>query len=568
MKNGLPVYYNHPNWDAEKDHNLIHTSKLMWLATAEQTTTKQFPAKLKGIALFWKFMAKNNANKVTKNNIDLLIAFILTHFWYKGHAIRRPSLITFGNFTLQAPIQTWRISLSNLGIAYIDHTITNTTVHRTLKKLIPDLTSEELSYSDWSVGGNLNYLTLDYGCYYVEHCVSFFEQHIALATALNATIKGSPIIGQKSGLTPIPAQQIVSRILHGDDIKTIYDVFGLKNSTIDLAYSHTKALFESVYSEVSFYVTLLQEKTVHRMLSRFGLKLSQANIDRIREITFDWLREENVAKTASLLKDCTPPVSLGLFKSFLKDHKGQCDQHKSSIPTEKEYIDIGVSFPSSQPTRARGYPGKLIRLVEKAGITTVVALTGWRKSEFGFPLTSITSIVNTDKLDGYALPLRYRLSWYVPKTHGRIKQDREITSYIAMIATCLHKMNMADENSPCLYSTFSTNNNIFNSGENIKRSVVALWGHYARHYKNFKILNDQEIWHSIADAERNNRTLTKEESVEKTRLLSTYPKNYFIKLSLKPNLVDAWQRCKDELPRVEIYLTTGRKKEDWLVSAI
>ena len=51
------------------------------------------------------------------------------------------------------------------------------------------------------MGGVFNNLTLDYGRYYVEHCIDFFDQHICLAIALKRTLDQAPDIAKHAGFS-------------------------------------------------------------------------------------------------------------------------------------------------------------------------------------------------------------------------------------------------------------------------------------------------------------------------------------------------------------------------------
>ncbi len=63
--------------------------------------------------------------------------------------------------------------------------------HQQLEELIPKLTSEAQTYRDWREGGSLNQLNLDYGQYYVEHCITFFEKHYQPHADEMPTFEGS-----------------------------------------------------------------------------------------------------------------------------------------------------------------------------------------------------------------------------------------------------------------------------------------------------------------------------------------------------------------------------------------
>ena len=74
-------------------------------------------------------------------------------------------------------------------------------------------------------------------------------------------------------------------------------------------------------------------------------------------------------------------------------------------------------------------------------MTIFLALTGWRASEYGFPLASIKLSLNIEPKDNAYTPFRFHVNWVVPKTSGNTKLNREITLSSYLIAQQLHHIN-------------------------------------------------------------------------------------------------------------------------------
>ena len=73
------------------------------------------------------------------------------------------------------------------------------------------------------------------------------------------------------------------------------------------------------------------------------------------------------------------------------------------------------------------YYNTMSSMIEDAGATGFVGLTGWRASEYGFSLSNIDIDINPDPLDNQYTPWRFHVRWIVPKTSGNTPLPREIT---------------------------------------------------------------------------------------------------------------------------------------------
>ena len=325
--------------------------------------------------------------------------------------------------------------------------------------------------------------------------------------------------------------------------------------------------FKAAYRQARFEAALLHEETLASFVAAIGLVPKSDNIDRIRIIVWDWLRGSDRKETQHLLDECQPPVRWATFEKQLSALKKHYDQQSCSLPTDHDYAALGLRKSATINSKSP-YPRQLIFLVLKAGLIAVVALTGWRKSEYGFPIKAINQSLNDDKLDQYAFPWRYQVDWVVPKQHGEIRKLREVTFCTVVIAKRLHSLLGATGDQPCLYGYFPIKKTFSESGGPVSSAVQALWGHFVHHYSGFKQLDNWVSWQGFQRAVESGKSMTTAEQRELDQLLAQRSAEEWSNLSVDVNLKEAWRRAREEWPRVELFFaSTNRKdKANWLAS--
>lgn len=97
-------------------------------------------------------------------------------------------------------------------------------------------------------------------------------------------------------------------------------------------------------------------------------------------------------------------------------------------------------------------PRQLVSLVASAAAVCFVALSGWRKSEYGFSKDDVLEIPNVDPLTQKDEPKRFFVRWFVPKTSGVIKETREITSTQYQLIELMSELNGSGKSSPCFFA--------------------------------------------------------------------------------------------------------------------
>lgn len=552
------------------DWPLVHTvdwillNKRLLLSLASKTTISVYVTRLSGLKLFWSGMAHLNLTQLTRDNCTEFLKYLLMHSWRQGNVTQNLTIKSHNYFNQLLQLQPLKLLLSGFGLNWINRDVTASFVIKQLKSLIPELTDEELSFQDWQQGGSYNLLTLDHGRYYVEHCLTYFEQNYPLASALASTFQAVPDLAASSGLKESTISQPLPLFLQGysvEDIKLRWPTWSI--TSLQMAHNRVVHHFESAYEQAQLEAAFLQDDTLETFVLACGLEPLSENIDRMRVILWDWLHRNNTNETHRLLDECNVPWEI--FEKQFEVVKTHTQFQPCIVPSVKDYQAIGL-LEGNIRNSSSSYPRQLINLVAKAGLTSMVALTGWRRSEFGFPSTAIKRTRNSDKLDQYAFPWRYQLDWYVYKTSGNIRQLREVTFNIVSIAERLQAVVGANDHQPCLCALTSKSKNHFDSKVRVSTSVQVLWGHFVAHYSGFKQLDDWAEWQALEEVRKANKTFTKKEQLAFERLLGQRTAEQWTNYSIDINLKEAWRRAREEWPQLELFLikSNTNDKKNWL----
>ena len=554
------------SWVQDAGIDPIRFFKEVWLYLVESTTIVSYQSRLKGLTLFVVWLARRDQKKLTRDNLRDFLSFMLTMDWKDGLEMSLRGIRGRASLYMLFPLTDLKDALSYMGCDWISRDVNVSLITRLLREVIPGLTDENLTYNDWKKGGSLNLLTLDYGRYYVEHSLNFFEEHAPLAAALSQTLQDIEVICEELRLAPATVEPLITSIL---EQRPINDYSGNKNLVLRIkpAVEHH---FLKNYHQTLFEHHFLKDITLKRFAEACLLNPTPENLDRLRVIIWGWFRRKDRNETDQLLSQCQTPISWEVFKRNLDAVLLQNPLQDVSVPTA-EFCRChcpAVLVADDDLADANYGPNlciQFINLVAKAGLTNVVALTGWRASEFGFPHSRINQNRNLDKLDQYAFPYRYKVDWYVYKTSGKVRELREITFSTVTIAERLTQIIGSNNNQPCLYKTYESSQHPFQSESRVRAAVVNLWQHYAENYSGFELIDNWEAWQALLRVEASEGLLTMEQHQERGRLLKLNSAEEWNKLKIDVNLQEARRRVRNELPRLMFFFDREtRGKVEWV----
>lgn len=550
----------HRGWGNAHGLEAIDAYKLAWMGSAERSTPEQFRSKLYGLAIFLETLQALRISQVTLENLSQVLDFFLMHRWHNCDLQARATPHSIVSFWRMWCATEWRAAFSALDIDIISTSINHDSVKSQLKLAIPRLTNEEMTYADWVDGGTFNQLTLDYGQYFIEHCLSFFEKNIALGTAIASTLAECPNIAERVGIHPTSAGKIIRRMLTGYGIEDLFNEGASAQvaSPIKVITAFHQAFdhFRNTYRRMQFLSEMLDRKIVAEFLGDLGAPDTEDNIDRFRMIIWLWITKGDRGATKSLIRTSTTDFLASEFFKMVELYRTVIEGRHAGHPISVSgYIDLGLEEPS--PNHDGHLPGALISLLEHMGLTCFVAETGWRRSEYGLSTTSFEVSRNRDRLDQNAFPYRFNAVWYVQKTGGEILERREVTFDAYVLAMRMADLLHAGVDQPCLYSTISTKQDVFASDNAVAMAVRHPWTHYVSHYERFRELD--EINHAST---MNSSPQTPEKELTES---SAVPRLINVG-DAHPTLLAAWSRARSELPVIEFFFANPNSpdKTNWL----
>lgn len=555
------VQKTHPDWAKRLELPLVELAKRLFIRLIEVQNPPivKYPRVFDGIALFLSALASENESHLNSENAPQILAFMLSHRWQGQKAFSIRGVKSQPNFHSKFNLSAWKTALRDLGLDLIDSRYGVQKQISVLKKLLPELTEGELSYADWFQGGSFNSLTLDYGRFYVEHCLNFFETHWPMAYALEKTAAMRTEVAHRVGITDKTLVAEWAKILQGIPAEDLREGFTI--TTRQALVAETTSLFNEYYHEANFISEALKDGFIQGMNQALGVPGGQEHIDRMRVIIWEWSQHQNQAQLESLLRAFPSPVALKDFCDYLGRCKDAIKNQTLAIPQADFYQSVGVQITDALRDT---YPARFVDMVRKAGMTGVMALTGWRRSEFGFPLSALIKSDNEDKLDQYAFPFRYRVKWVVPKTHGKAKINREITFGISMLMEQINELST--ESAACLFQTNSSTAEVTKetSGTAANTAMGALWVHFVENYEGFRLLDDLESLKRLEKRVSEGQILESSEVAEYERLLSLRSSEQWHALPIDVNLKDAWIRLTQELPLTRFHFRSRAASQGWL----
>jgi hypothetical protein len=369
-----------------------------------------------------------------------------------------------------------------------------------------------ITLKDYQNGGSFNFLGLDIGKHYIDHCANRFEEFFQVASAVRKTYEKAEEVCEGKALPHHSNSKIsfISRVLTGDSLESSLRFSGYKDieknsithkETYDVLLAEFKDHYESVVTLAAInkhcvISQIIQDAELPDRFDTFEFVRSML----IAQYVNDWNKPSTsifLEYVAALKNDDTYSGKANAFrlthKGFLTVCRNAINEHVVSLPKSSEEIS---TFIKNKFDRAKFVNSSLAGAhklrkfcveIESAACTLFVALSGWRRSEFGFPLASISGTINIEVLDNLYTPWRFNVNWTVPKTHGSSKIHREITSYAYLIANMASTINLSGDDAPALYtpSIQSKYENRFQSAVFIANRVDALWIDFIHNYSLF-----------------------------------------------------------------------------------
>lgn len=542
---------------------LIEFAKLIWLDVAFKTKVARntYHQIIDKLALLFHYLHVQHFNQLDALDIEEFYGLCLTQNVTKERIKTRLSVPAY-------PVRFEPLTLKKLKQLLNRYGVTNVVGDISEKKAASALNEAclffmDMTRLDYKTGGSFNYLGLDVGKHYIDHCLHLFEKHCAYISAIRHTHKelfntqqGGENLTLKKHLTSI----ILGKVLSGNSVEAIRECFGntrLAKEKVVAIESFVHQQFFETYASAELIVNAFKLDTINRIAKECHLPERYDAQEFIRALLFVdvfgehgkpkqaiWQEyQATLCKTALPDEDAALSVTLPEFESITANILSEL---KTEMPSDTQGIRAFLKSQSNalptpfdeHPLNGMEYFNKMASMIEDAGATGFVGLTGWRASEYGFSLSNINIDINPDPLDNQYTPWRFHVRWKVPKTSGNTPLPREITLGSYILAAQLAHLNLADKTAPAVYQA-TTVKQKEDAASEIQKATHTCWADFVSHYSIFK---DIEVWQCLKDK----ASLTKEDETALNTLESTYrfdeaPMRAMIKMKKELN---------DALPRV------------------
>jgi hypothetical protein len=555
----LAVDYN----EQEVRLSLPDIAKAIWLMAVEGKAAH--PSLYNGahhfIALLFSFLKEIEAEALTQVDLVDFYVFCLTQNVAQEGVVKRLSPPAYQARFTPLPLHHLLKIAQRVGVATFVNTVPAKKSQAALNEACVSVMGKTMA--DYREGGSFNFLGLDIGKHYVDHCQNLFDNHSLFITAVRQTGKWWLSEAARNAALEIKDQPVLGAlgaVLSGAAIEDIPHVnLKLGRDKRTLSECLIQQQFRKCYKQAQQRINPFKIDTVERIVSACKLPERYDSQEFIRALLFvDVFGAHGKSKDAiyqeykATLEKSDTPFSVSL--ADIEAHSREViDSLNVTPPPDKNgmrrfFKEQAQALPVSlQDHHSNGmtYFAAMSAMIEDAGVTCFLGLTGWRASEYGFALSNIGVELNHDPLDNQYTPWRFHARWKVPKTSGETPLDREITLSSYILAAQLAEMNCADDDKPALYKV-STENQRVDSAFSIQYSVTSCWSDFVT---NYCLFTDVDQWQELGLSGQ----LSKDESKELDTLNSTYR----FESSQMTELIRIKDKLRSELPRVELTLKRG-----------
>ncbi|HHG3166096.1 TPA: hypothetical protein ACPVXP_001567 [Vibrio parahaemolyticus] len=357
-----------------------------------------------------------------------------------------------------------RNQLMAIGVTgVIEHSLTQKQVEKSLDGVCQSQYS--MTLVEYKKGGSFNFLGLELGQYYVDYLNHVYQNNFLYTSVCRKAVK---TVISKVGLASITDSKSRNRLfkvilasLLGEDLDTA------QSKTMGVDHQYLKQMTEntlvSEYNKHFDSTSSLKDDNIEALVIELGLG---ARFDAVEVIRVLMLQKFMGLQGHKSEAEVWSGYLSSLDKSFIESQSlsaiGVDDVYAKMQSRVNQQKQIGkkcltsiqqwaTGLIATSEYRTYGSFKALLDTQLHAMTALVVAWTGYRKSEYGFPLNAIRIEPNLDILDNAYVPFRFKLKWLVPKTNSGTKIDREVTSQCYQVAAQLNELFGNEHDEPCLY---------------------------------------------------------------------------------------------------------------------
>ncbi len=543
--------------------NLMEFAKLIWLeVTAGLSITRNVCSQIiNKLALIFYYLRERQLCQLDVLDLEAFYALCLTQNFTKEGIKKRLSAPAYSTRFEPLTLKKLKQTLNRYGVTGVVGEISEKKSAKALNEAC--LSIMDMTQIAYVKGGSFNYLGLDVGKHYIDHCLHLFEKHCAYISAIQhvqKTLFEAQQCDENLKLQKFSTNLILGKTLSGQSIEVIrgsfHDNKPSKEKFVSIE-SFVHQQFFDAFTSTERIVNAFKLDTINRILKECQLPDRYDAQEFIRALLFvDVFGEHGKSKQAiweeyqaTLCKTVQPDETAALsvtLQEFESIAAFILSELKTKIPADTQGMraflkSLSNTLPTpldKHPLNGMEYFNKMTSMIESAGTTGFVGLTGWRASEYGFSLSNIVIDINPNPLDNQYTPWRFHVRWQIPKTSGNTPLPREITLGSYILTAQLANLNLADKTKPAIYQA-TTATQKEDSAKKIIKAMPTCWEDFVNHYS---IFQDIEVWQRLNDKV----SLTEMDEVVLNDLESTYR---FDEAPMRA-MINMKKELNDALPRV------------------
>lgn len=579
IPNAFPSGVVSQRYDMELTINNASFFKLILLGT-QQNSIERIKNNYSAIFSLFSALEEMETQAFTQEAFMKASCSLLSHSFSEGYSVKR--IVTPNYKTSLARISLIATVLPELKLLHRLQFENFTMDNASITGIFDDACEAIMGISlvDFKEHGSFNFLGLDVGRYYIDYCGKKHDDHYAYAYAARRVLS-DPIFNAE--LIDLDFENR-GQLFTSHQSKSKRSEKSLDSLAVKLRSMATQTLMgigyeDYTFAHVSQHKPIQRRKSAHELTTRYFVKYyneaqtkwSQISLSSIQKVAEELDVERNIEQVHEILRclnflklycenetkarekvwrdfvhkspeneELFSSVSLSDLDALFNKHAPEDIDVINALSIAGEHFGSLKAETGSSSIRDRQLLDKVCKDVEDAGTVLIVAYTGWRASEFDFSTDNIKYEENLDMLDMKHIPFRFFLNWFVPKTHGILKVDRELTSTTTLLAKAQADLVKSDGK---IHSYTRSN-------EGFATAVKSNWLGFVNHYELFTELDKLELLSAV----------TKELNTQQAIELQKLSERYSTKSAVTRQLVKLKHRLRDELPRHSIFDTKLRAK--------
>lgn len=471
--------------------SLLELAKLLWLGMISGVLQSRanLSSPYETIKILFYYLREQKLTSLDESGLVSFFCFHLTSYVKDTEALKRISPPCYSHRPILLHLRKLKELLNRYNISLLISSLRESALTKALDQACVSMF--DMTFNEYKIGGSFNFLGLDVGKHYIDHCHNVFEEHYPLIAGFKAVIDAvDNDLNNKSfgGLARKSVTRIAAKVLAGLNPN---DVGRSKVNTdkTERIEKHLHKVFTLNFIAANRLINAFKIDTVNFFVDACGLTERYDSQEFIRCLLFVdffgvydgktknkiWLEYE------SAINGQGEALSLSLveFDILAKKYLSSLEQKLPSSNIQlREYVrksitNLSDGFQSEQYPYFHHFRGCVDRLVE-CGAICFLGITGWRRSEFGFSLSDITIESNNDVLDNFYTPWRFHIHWPVKKIGGNTNLDREITSNSYVLLAQIHRLREDKDHRKLL-----------GNGDFIYAASKRFWIDFVKNYKLF-----------------------------------------------------------------------------------